>query len=696
MENHDLIDDEDINTFNQNFQTYEIDEISNLYKMREINDNNNDQNKLFPKIKEKKYNHPLIMNYNYCLFCLEKRKTKYYKKNLEDLHYKIDINHLSSFFDIYQIKLKEFKNKKEKLAKRRIIHSFSPKKQEISLNNYKKINNNNHSHESDTELYVEKDEVFAYKKSHRNSPKKKYFSRDNVLKAKNSNKYNNVNIQINNLLINNNSGNNSQEENSIKDKEYSIVKKLSKSSNYISDNESNRSSESNESNENNENSIDIKNIGKSKTTKDPDYSFRSQHVQNKSVEMSNHNITYIENNQNNLITSEIHHGSFNPKIKLERRDSDSIFAFIKNIFMPKKLSKKKRSSLIFKEESHIPYMQNGETTSITCIDYIQKNEKCEICLEDIKNKYTLVCGDFFCRECLRQQILNGMKDYPSFENIVCPNCKEPISESTIVNLLTNEEYEKYNSIKMKIDYLYNKRLRPCPFPDCEAFGIMRNKDDKILICQNKHYFCGDCLEVIDEKNINNEHICINKYPETTNYLLNEKTIRKCPQCGSWVQREEGGCNYFRCTNNWCRYQFCWICGEKYDNSHYQNPLSMCFGLSRAKEGLNIASSKKCLRIRCIIIFLLLVLVLLPIFIGFFSFVEVFLYTGIFVFDGKEVRFADIRHRLLKKLFYTFLILFYFFMGMALLSFGYISIIVLILITPVIVIYKKCEKERPDF
>ena len=84
-----------------------------------------------------------------------------------------------------------------------------------------------------------------------------------------------------------------------------------------------------------------------------------------------------------------------------------------------------------------------------------------------------------------------MNDYVSFENIVCPNCKEPINENTISDLLSNDEYEKYKSIKMKIDYLCNKRLRPCPYSNCEIL----NKDDKILICQNKHYFCGKCLEV---------------------------------------------------------------------------------------------------------------------------------------------------------------------------------------------------------
>ena len=127
------------------------------------------------------------------------------------------------------------------------------------------------------------------------------------------------------------------------------------------------------------------------------------------------------------------------------------------------------------------------------------------------------------------------EDYASFENIVCPNCKEPINENTISDLLSNDEYEKYKSIKMKIDYLYNKRLRQCPYSNSEIL----NRDDKILKCQNIHYFCGKCLEVIDESKIYIENRCINKYHETTKYLLNEKTVRKCPQYEIYVQREEG-------------------------------------------------------------------------------------------------------------------------------------------------------------
>ena len=47
MKNHDLIyDGYYINIFNENFESYEIDKISNLYKVREINENNTDENKL--------------------------------------------------------------------------------------------------------------------------------------------------------------------------------------------------------------------------------------------------------------------------------------------------------------------------------------------------------------------------------------------------------------------------------------------------------------------------------------------------------------------------------------------------------------------------------------------------------------------------------------------------------------------------
>ena len=62
-----------------------------------------------------------------------------------------------------------------------------------------------------------------------------------------------------------------------------------------------------------------------------------------------------------------------------------------------------------------------------------------------------------------------------------------------------------------------------------------------------------------------------------------------------------------CTNIWCGYEFCWICNGKYEESHYKNPISMCFGLadsdkdkillkySFAKKGIDKQTSAKRLR-----------------------------------------------------------------------------------------------------
>jgi hypothetical protein len=41
--------------------------------------------------------------------------------------------------------------------------------------------------------------------------------------------------------------------------------------------------------------------------------------------------------------------------------------------------------------------------------FSEKNDNCNICLQEIKEKFTLTCGDFFCRECIRNMILEVSK-----------------------------------------------------------------------------------------------------------------------------------------------------------------------------------------------------------------------------------------------------------------------------------------------
>ena len=67
-----------INIFNKNFVCENENSINDIYlKKNDIFLFNNEV--IF---KKEKYLHPLFLNYNYCLFCYNKRKTKYFMKNI--------------------------------------------------------------------------------------------------------------------------------------------------------------------------------------------------------------------------------------------------------------------------------------------------------------------------------------------------------------------------------------------------------------------------------------------------------------------------------------------------------------------------------------------------------------------------------------------------------------------------------------
>ena len=71
--------------------------------------------------------------------------------------------------------------------------------------------------------------------------------------------------------------------------------------------------------------------------------------------------------------------------------------------------------------------------------------------------------------------------------------------------------------------------------------------------------------------------CENELEKDFQIWKKGKIIKKCPQCGIWTEKNEG-CNHMTCAE--CKYQWCWLCGEKYNVDHYYE--GKCNGLQFVK------------------------------------------------------------------------------------------------------------------
>ena len=632
-EEYDIEDNLEI--FNANFECDDQDQIIDLYKIKETVEDNDIITK---KIVKKKYNHPLFLNYNYCLFCLERRKTKYNQQNLSDIHDIVNIKTIGSILEKDQIYLKIPKNKIERLSRRRFIHSSEHIK--------KNFNEFNKLHDSDTELYIEKENdneetnnLINFYKKYKSSID--YTKRKNTINVKKSNekkvKFHSKNSNIDDIFESDDSKSDDTE--IVNNKKKRV--KLTKTFNH------------------------------NKTLSKPDVIVNTKTKNN-------------ENEEENF---------FNTRRKSDpnilKQKPLSIFGFITNYF-----NKSINEEVI--KESYVEHFRENDDKSF---EYFEKNEKCGICLGEIKDKFTLFCGDFFCRECIINLMIQSIDNITLFDKMECPRCHDPINESTIKFLLNREYIQKYNKIKTRIDGLKDKKNIPCPHPDCEGFALKEEEINGTLECQNGHIFCHKCLEEVNQKfrlEPNNVHVCVQKFPETLKLLKSDKNIRKCPQCKSWVQRDPGGCNYFRCSNIWCKYEFCWICGKKYEPSHYRNPLSTCFRLDKSNYQSNLAKSLRIRRIRCVLIFLLFLLILFPIICIFFSFFGIGSFIMYFQFDGKELRNVRFHSKFAHKVFYIFYFLFFICISIGLVPFGYMCLVLLILLIPIFAIISKIKKRRGNY
>ena len=213
------------------------------------------------------------------------------------------------------------------------------------------------------------------------------------------------------------------------------------------------------------------------------------------------------------------------------------------------------------------------------------NKICSICEEEYnQSNYTTLekCSHSFCKSCWINYLLVNINEKKIIK-IKCmeSSCEEILPENFIYKLIynNNELISQFNENKLRQEILDNPRKKFCPYPDCNSYARRNNKKENIVKCENGHEFCFYCLKEPHEgKN------CGKELDEKMEEFAKKKFIKKCPSCKIWSEKISG-CNHMTCIE--CGYQWCWLCNEKYDETHYEKGKCKGFQFFKPKNGKDI-------------------------------------------------------------------------------------------------------------
>ena len=144
------------------------------------------------------------------------------------------------------------------------------------------------------------------------------------------------------------------------------------------------------------------------------------------------------------------------------------------------------------------------------------------------------------------------------------------------------------------------RVKLCPFPDCESYAYQKGDTNNVTCVENQHKFCFNCLEKWHDGSP-----CKTEPDPSFKKWQKSNKAKRCPNCKAYIEKVDG-CNHITCT--YCYYEWCWICGNKYNYDHFTNISSSCYGLQYANN--NCYSNRFCRILSKIGIFILKILVVI--------------------------------------------------------------------------------------
>jgi len=208
----------------------------------------------------------------------------------------------------------------------------------------------------------------------------------------------------------------------------------------------------------------------------------------------------------------------------------------------------------------------------------RKTYECAICCTDYKVDQIYIvdiCSHKFCRDCLQQylQVKIG-EGTGGVKRIRCPSpsCPTELTPDEIKQLVSSEDYAKYERFNLEAVLETIPDLRWCPKPNCKN-AMIGDPRRPMMVCTNpscKFTFCFNCKEEWHADATCEQYQqwkVENNEAEARYQDWVKRNAKPCPKCKAQIEKN-GGCNHMTCQK--CTHQFCWLCMTDYVAGHFNN------------------------------------------------------------------------------------------------------------------------------
>jgi uncharacterized protein with PQ loop repeat len=144
-------------------------------------------------------------------------------------------------------------------------------------------------------------------------------------------------------------------------------------------------------------------------------------------------------------------------------------------------------------------------------------------------------------------------------------CGYSLSENFVKSIIGEDtqllqKYDKFLTRRKLMES--NKKIKFCPFPDCDGYAEKTKKKEKIVKCNFGHEFCFQCGNKPhpDQK-------CSEIVDKDFEVWKSKRVLKRCPHCKFWTEKNEG-CNHMTCVQ--CKFQWCWLCQKECLIGHFSS------------------------------------------------------------------------------------------------------------------------------